>query len=107
MAAEGYEPGPADYRIAPPVHEHHTITDGLSELLTGEFQHATTVLYHGLTLYFVGDPRGNNVWEVYRTEAEAGEPLEVLNLGAFRTATELGNCLGRLRTEERQSSTPP
>jgi len=75
-------------------------TELLADMLAGAFPEERVLAFHELHLRKC-TPRGvdrGNVWAVYHPYES--EPVEVLNLTAFRSTTELENCLGRLRTSE-------
>lgn len=95
MFGSGYEPGPADFRIAPPEADGATVIDGVRSLFAGEHPEGTSVTYHSLTLYKVGRVCGPNVWEVHSPGSDT-TPIEVVNLDAFRTARSLQDTLDRL-----------
>jgi hypothetical protein len=89
-----WEPG---LRIAPRDDQFSTF-DALASVLADEHTHDATAQYHELWLRKVGHANGQNVWKVHRDQN--ARPIEVINCDAFRTATELDNCLTRLRAAE-------
>ena len=67
----------------------------LSEMLAHVHTHATWLGYYDLRLYKIGFAEADNVWDVHTTTSR--RPIEVLNCGAFRSASELQDYLDDLR----------
>jgi hypothetical protein len=68
-----------------------TSADVLGELMAGAFEHGAWVRIHGVDLRLGGSSHIQNVWYVHPPDGD--EPIEVLNLGAFRTASALEDYL--------------
>ena len=63
----------------------------LGELMAGAFAHGAWVRIHGVDLRLGGSSHTQNVWYVHPPDGD--EPVEALNLGAFRTASTLEEYL--------------
>lgn len=68
-----------------------TVADVLGELMAGTYAHGAWVQIHGVDLRFAGSSHTQNVWYVH--PPDGNEPVEALNLSAFRTASALENYL--------------
>jgi hypothetical protein len=68
-----------------------TAADVLGELMAGTYAHGAWVQIHGVDLRFAGSSHTQNVWYVH--PPDGNEPVEALNLSAFRTASALENYL--------------
>jgi hypothetical protein len=68
-----------------------TSADVLGELMAGSFAHGAWVQIHGVDLRLGGSSHTQNVWYVHPPDGD--EPIEALNLGAFRTASALEEYL--------------
>lgn len=77
--------------IAPRKELPYETYDFLSQMLEGTYPYGVVLEYHGLKLYSrVDDAHRRQVWEVYSPNEKL---IEVLNLDAFRTITELKELL--------------
>lgn len=86
-------PEPTDV-IAPREDVPYETHEFLSRMMEGAYPYGVVLEYHGLKLYSnVGDDQIRNVWHVY---AEDGAFIEVLNLDAFQTITELEQTLDEI-----------
>ena len=68
-----------------------TAADMLGELMAGTYAHGAWVQIHGVDLRLAGSSHTQNVWYVHPPDGD--EPVEALNLGAFRTASALEEYL--------------
>ena len=68
-----------------------TAADVLGELMAGTYAHGAWVQIHGVDLRLAGSSHTQNVWYVHPPDGD--EPVEALNLGAFRTASALEEYL--------------
>jgi hypothetical protein len=64
-----------------------TDADRLGQLMGGAYQHNTWVRIYGLDLRLAGAPQTGNVWYVHPEGSR--RPVDVVNVAAFRTASEL------------------
>ena len=68
-----------------------TGADVLGELMAGTYAHGAWVQIHGVDLRLAGSSHTQNVWYVHPSDGD--DPIEALNLGAFRTASALEEYL--------------
>ena len=75
-----------------------TAADVLGELMAGTYAHGAWVQIHGVDLRLAGSSHTQNVWYVHPPDGD--EPIEALNLGAFRTASALQEYLRAFDPED-------
>ena len=86
-------PEPTDV-IAPREEVPYETHEFLSQMMEGAYPYGVVLEYHGLKLYSrVDDDQVRNVWDVH---AEEGGLIEVLNLDAFQTITDLEQALDEI-----------
>jgi hypothetical protein len=77
-------------RVAPDDDEPWRVTDIISEMMAGAYTHGTSVELYGYSFWNACGEHGN-VWIVYAPDGE--QVVDGLNLGAFRTASEIETFL--------------
>lgn len=73
--------------VYPDPDSQWTAADVLGELMAGTYAHGAWVRIHGVDLRLGGSAHTQNVWYVHPPDGD--DPIEALNLGAFRTASAL------------------